>query len=91
MGNAILMKGRLMRNKRGQGTLEITIILVTMVCLLYGVINIWMWGNKQIVMRQVAYNNTRVIAGKSHDFYISPVWWSYTPERLRKEDVLFGR
>jgi len=89
MANTILK--RLRGERKGQGTMEITIIMVVVICLLYGLIKMWIWGNRQIVMRQIAYNNTRVIAGKSHDFYIEPVWWNYTPEGIGKEDVLFDR
>ncbi len=90
MGDAILMK-RLIRNRKGQGTLEIGLVFIVMACLLYGLIHIWFWGNRQIVMRQIAYNNTRIIAGKSHDFYLLPVWPVYMPPHITKEEVLVNR
>jgi hypothetical protein len=83
MGNKIL-------NKRGQSTLETVVILVMMLSLLMGITQIWLWTNRQIVRRQVRYNNTRLIAGQSSDWYLLPLWGPLInkPTELKEEDVL---
>jgi len=74
-------------NKKGQGTLEMAFVLITMVLLLGGILNIWLWGNKQMVMRQIRYNESRRVAGSSSDTYTLQ-WPVYTPEELNEDKVL---
>jgi hypothetical protein len=53
--------------QRAQSTLELAVVLVLLILLLGGITNIWLWGNRQIVLRQIRYNASRVIAGSSKD------------------------
>ena len=76
-----------LKQKKGQGLLETAITIVLMVLLLGGIINIWLWATKQVVLRQRRYNATRVIAGTAADNYVLryPV---YAPPALREDKVL---
>lgn len=71
--------------KRGQGTLETTVVMIAMVLLLASAMQIWLWGNKQMVIRQKRYNASRVEAGKSRDDYVLR-WPVYTPEKLNEDE-----
>lgn len=82
MGYAIL--------KRGQSTTEIAFVFAGIVLLFVAIMQIWFWGNKQIVQRQQAYNTGRVTAGTSSDSY-SLQWPVYKPEELKEEAVLKGQ
>ncbi len=84
MGNKIL-------NKSGQSTLETVVILVIMLSLLMGITQIWLWTNRQIVRRQVRYNDTRLLAGQSSDWYVVPLWGPSVnkPTELKEQEVLF--
>lgn len=77
----------LMKDKKGQGTLEMAFVLIIAVLLLGGILNIWLWGNKQMVVRQLRYNQSRVAAGTSSDTYTLQ-WPVYTPEELKEDKVL---
>ena len=81
MGNAVL--------KKGQGLLEMAFVTILMVLLLGGVINIWIWGNNQIVKRQRLYNASRVGAGTSLDSY-NLQWPVYIPDELSEGQVLLN-
>lgn len=82
---------KLKRAKKGQAMIEATVSFVMVILLLAGITNIWIWGNRQIVERQVRFNATRVEAGTSTDSY-ELVWGPqvYTPAELTEEDVLRG-
>jgi len=82
MGNSIL--------KRGQSTTEIAFVFAGIVLLFVAIMQIWFWGNKQIVQRQKAYNAGRVTAGTSSDSYTLQ-WPVYKPEELKEEAVLKGQ
>lgn len=84
---------RCLSNRRGQGLLEGAITIVLMVLFLGGIVNIWLWANKQMVMRQRRYNATRVIAGTAVDGY--QLRWApdnpvYVPEELTEDMVLLN-
>lgn len=91
MENRFLKKRKLIRNKKGQGMIETSLAMVIVLLLFGGMFKIWMWGNRQIVERQVRYNATRITAGTSADNYKS-VWGPevYTPPELTEDDVLLG-
>ena len=55
--------------KRGQSLLETLFTFVVLILLFGGIFKIWIWGNKQIVDRQVSYNRGRVAAGTSNEDY----------------------
>ncbi len=69
--------------------LEAYLVVVAMVLLLGGILNIWLWGNKQIVERQLRYNASRVTAGTSSDAYTLQ-WPVYAPPALTEDMVLRG-
>ena len=71
-------------NKKAQATLEVTLVIIAMVLLLAGITKIWVWGNKQIVNRQMKYNASRVKAGTSKEDY-KKVWPVYTPENATEQ------
>ena len=52
-------------NRRGQGSLEIAVVFVSLFLLVGGIMKIWLWMNYNIVKRQQHYNATRVKAGTS--------------------------
>ena len=81
---------KLLNNKYGQSTLEAALSFIVIVLLIGGIVKIWLWSNKQIVERQLRYNQTRVQAGTGSDTY-EPVWPVYQSESLREEDVLQKR
>ncbi|MDD5431578.1 MAG: hypothetical protein PHO70_01105 [Candidatus Omnitrophica bacterium] len=95
MGNSYWKIKNIIKNNKGQNTLEITLVLIIMISLLYGVINVWLWGNKQIVKRQISYNNSRIQAGTAKDVYLEPVWWDYRGkdaiEKLTENQVLIDK
>ena len=76
--------------------LETTFIIIIVVLLLGAIINIWLWANTQLVKRQLKYNDTRVAAGTSSDFYKlddpgeGHPWPVYNSEELGEDKVLLG-
>jgi len=84
-----LLKMNGLMNKKGQGALEMTFVLIIVVLLLGGILNIWLWANKQIVVRQLRYNESRVAAGTSADTYTLQ-WPVYSPEELNEDKVLLN-
>ncbi|MFA4853983.1 MAG: hypothetical protein WC616_01350 [Candidatus Omnitrophota bacterium] len=81
MGYAVL--------KRGQSTTEIAFVFAGIVLLFAAILQIWFWGNKQIVLRQQSYNAGRVTAGTSSDTYTLQ-WPVYKPDELTENMVLRG-
>ncbi|MBU1998271.1 MAG: hypothetical protein ABIG46_00720 [Candidatus Omnitrophota bacterium] len=75
------------RKRKGQSTLETALVLVITFSLVGGIVNIWIWANRQIVERQVRYNNSRVAAGTSSDDY-ELQWPVYEPDELTEEEVI---
>jgi len=55
--------------KNGQSTLKMTLAFIVVVLLVGGIVNIWLWSNRQIVKRQQAFNTTRIKAGTGLDAY----------------------
>ncbi|MBU3934116.1 hypothetical protein KKD20_06880 [Patescibacteria group bacterium] len=53
------------RNK-AQSTLEITVALIAVFILFLGSVKIFVWVNERMVLRQEAYEKTRVSAGSSN-------------------------
>lgn len=81
------------RLKNGQAIIEASISLVLIFVLLGGIVRIWIWGNRQIVERQLRYNASRVIAGTSEDYNVYQLQWGkriYTPPELTDDDVIVG-
>lgn len=76
-------------NKKGQNLLEAAFSIIVAAVLLGGIINIWVWGNNQIVRRQLRYNETRVAAGTARDENAA-VWPVYRPEELAEDKVLLN-
>ncbi len=89
MEDRFLMKDKAMNKGKGQVMLETSLVFVCMVLLLAGIINIWLWANKQIVERQMRYNSGRVDAGISSDTYqLKDHWPVYEPGGLTEDMVL---
>lgn len=74
--------------KRGQSTTEIAFVFAGIVLLFAAILQIWFWGNKQIVQRQKSYNAGRVTAGTSSDSYSLQWPPAYKPEELTEDTVL---
>ena len=49
----------------GQATLEVTVALIAVFILLLGTTQIFFWLNERMVLRQKAYESSRVAAGSS--------------------------
>lgn len=49
----------------GQATLELTVALILIVILLMAGVKVFLWLNEGLVLRQVSYDNTRVVAGST--------------------------
>ena len=81
---------KIIKDNNGQAILETACVIISVILLLGGIINIWLWANKQLVIRQSQYNATRVQAGTSSDTYTLQ-WPVYTPENLPEEKVLLER
>ncbi len=84
------MKAKATNKIKGQVMLETSLVFICMVLLLAGIINIWLWENKQIVERQLRYNASRVAAGTSTDAY-QRQWPVYAPGELTEDMVLRGQ
>ncbi len=84
------MNNKFVNNLKGQVILETSLVTLIIILLLGGILNIWLWGNKQIVERQQRYNATRVAAGTSSDDYTLR-WPVYTPPALTEDMVLKGQ
>lgn len=82
MGNRFL-------NHKGQAILEAAIVTVLLIVLLGGILNIWLWANNQVVLRQARYNASRVSSGKATDDY-SLQWPVYQPQELSEDKVLLN-
>lgn len=77
----------ILKNKKGQSFLEGSIVIVMIILLFGGIINIWFWSSKQLVERQIKYNNSRVEAGTASGNY-ELVWPVYAPEELSEDKVI---
>ncbi|MFA4888092.1 MAG: hypothetical protein WC628_00755 [Candidatus Omnitrophota bacterium] len=84
MGNQILNRNL---EERGQALLEMAFSFVLILLFIAGMVNIWLWGNKQLVIRQRKYNESRVAAGTSSDSY-RRAWPLPRPGNLREDMVL---
>lgn len=49
----------------GQTTIEVGVGMVVVMLLLFGSLKIFLWLNERMVLRQVAYENTRVAASEN--------------------------
>jgi len=66
MGNAALNNTKRTHGaQRGQGTLELTAVLIAIILLVGGIMQFWFWSNNQVIRRQINYNVGRTGAGKS--------------------------
>jgi len=63
------MANRPLKSKTGQSLLETLSTFIVIILLFGGIFKIWLWGNKQIVARQVSYNAGRIAAGTSNIDY----------------------
>lgn len=72
---------------KGQAVLEVAIVLIVIMVFLFGIVHIWLWANKQFPERQVAYNNSRIIAGTSGDIHLL-MWPVYKPGNLTIEEAV---
>lgn len=90
MGDGVLEMKRERKNRKGQSSLEVTLVFIFVVLLVGGITKIWLWSNKQIVERQLRYNATRVTAGTGSDTY-EVIWPVYQPEELGEEEVLLDK
>lgn len=50
--------------RKGQATLEFSLIFIIVAFLIMGLIALWKWSEQQIPDRQGAYEGTRISAGK---------------------------
>ena len=92
MGYVFLGFKKLKSNKIAQSLIEIAFVFAGIVLLFAAILHIWLWSNKQIVLRQQAYNTGRVTAGTSSDTYT--LQWPpedyKKPEELTEDMVLRG-
>ncbi|MDD2752589.1 MAG: hypothetical protein PHN59_05615 [Candidatus Omnitrophica bacterium] len=63
------MANRSLSLKHGQSLLETLSTFIVIILLFGGIFKIWLWGNKQIVNRQLSYNRGRIAAGTSNVDY----------------------
>ena len=77
------------RKLKAQSTLETSFIFIVLILLFGGIFNIWVWANKQIVQRQIRYNQSRVEAGTSSDIY-ELKWPLQRAEELKEEKVILN-
>lgn len=75
------------RNRRAQATIEVAIAFVTLIMLLFGILNVWFNFNQNLVNRQPPYDATRVEAGSSNP----GVWPVSSQTPLTEEDVFGGK
>lgn len=65
-----IRKGHGLRHFKAQATIELTLAILAFIIFVIGVINLFLWLNKCLIERQVAYQNTRTIPRtKIADFY----------------------
>ena len=84
------MDHSILRDKKGQATLESAMVLILTILMLGGILHIWFWANGQLVKRQRSYQASRVGAGQSCDGY-KLVMWGYHPEALTDDSVILKR
>jgi hypothetical protein len=90
MGYAVLRLKKLKKDKIAQSMIEIAFVFAGIILLFAAILQIWFWGNKQIVQRQKSYNAGRVTAGTSSDSYTLQWPPTYKPEELTEDKVLRG-
>ncbi|MFA5145735.1 MAG: hypothetical protein WC723_07070 [Candidatus Omnitrophota bacterium] len=90
MGYAFLGFEKIKNNKIAQSMVEISFVFAGVVLLLAAIMQVWFWGNKQIVQRQQDYNAKRVTAGTSSDGYTLQWPPVHGPEELTEGMVLKG-
>ena len=69
----MFIKPRPMNGKhpfKAQSTLEFTVALVAAFILLLGSVKLFVWLNERMVLRQEAYESTRVRAGQSFSTFL---------------------
>ena len=72
-----------LKTQKAQATLEFTVMFVIMAVLLLGLIGMWKWSAGNLVLRQKAYNATRISAGSD-----SPgASYGFSPRALEDNDV----
>ncbi|MCF7916264.1 MAG: hypothetical protein K9L61_00610 [Candidatus Omnitrophica bacterium] len=71
-------------NKKSQVILEAVVSFVFICIFVLGIVNLWMWSDKQNIERQLSYNGTRVSAGSSGSLQY-PV---YTPQQLDEDKII---
>lgn len=72
-------------NNKAQVTVEAALVFVTIIMLLFGILNIWLNFNQNLVDRQPPYNATRVEAGSSN-----PGAWPVSGQVPLTENSVFG-
>lgn len=70
---------------KAQVAVEVALVFVTLIMLLYGIFNIWLNFNQNLVNRQPPYNSTRVEAGSSN-----PGVWPVSSQTPLTEGDVFG-
>lgn len=72
--------------KKSQVTLELAVTFIVFCLFILGIINIFVWGNAQVVGRSKNYESDRVQAGSSQP----GKWPSYTPSSLEEDEVILS-
>ena len=76
--------------KKSQAILEVALIFIIGLFLFFGIMGMWIWGDRQIAQRQPEYNVTRVSAGTVVGSDDKPIIWPvYNREELTEGEV-FG-
>ena len=79
------------RDKKGQGVLETAVVFVCFALLIGGIMQIWLWGNNQIVRRQRNYNATRRAAGTAGlETFLYIPQWPAVPNPAFRDEALSG-
>ena len=83
-----------LQQEKGQSILETALSFFVIFLFLGGIVNIWLWVNKQIVERQMYYNASRQYAGfaiddyQLNDAHNKHPWPVYLPPNITEDKVL---
>ncbi len=87
--------------RKGQAILEVAVIFIIGLFMFFGIMGIWIWGDRQIAQRQPEYNgpmfgnyltSSRVRAGTVAPIDNKPlVWPVYEREELTEQEVFGGQ
>jgi len=66
--------------KSGQSILDFVLVFIAVAVLAVGIVRIWVWFNSNYASREVAYQQSRIVAGTPKSSYDEPIDIGATPD-----------